>query len=62
MAALVVVVLIALAFGILFGGFLMISFAIRRDDHSLGSIRSEAPNHSARAARTLTGISGSRWE
>jgi hypothetical protein len=58
----VVLVLTAIAFGVLFGGFLMISLAIRRDDHSLGSLRFDAPNHSTRTARILVGISSSRWE
>lgn len=62
MAALVVLVLTAIAFGVLLGGFLMVSLAIRRDDHSLGSLRFDAPNHSARTARTLVGISSSRWD
>jgi hypothetical protein len=62
MASVVVLVLTAIAFGALFGGFLMVSLAIRRDDHSLGSLRFDAPNHSARAARTLVGISSSRWD
>jgi hypothetical protein len=58
MAALLV--LIAIVFGVLIGGFLMVSFAIRRDDHALGSLRFDAPNHSARAARTLVGLGSSR--
>ena len=58
----VVLVLTAIAFGVLFGGFLMISLAIRRDDHSLGSLRFDAPNHSARTARTLVGLSSFHWE
>ena len=58
----VILVLTSIAFGVFFGGFLMVSLAIRRDDHSLGSIRLDAPNHSARTARTLVGLSSSRWE
>jgi hypothetical protein len=62
MASVVVLVLTAIAFGVLFGSFLVVSLAIRRDDHSLGSLRCDAPNHSARAARTLVGINSSRWD
>ncbi len=62
MAALVIIVLIVIAAGLLTGGFLAVSFAIRRDDADLGSIRYDAPSHSARTARYLVGISGSRWE
>lgn len=62
MATLVVLILIAIAFGVFIGGFLMVSLAIRREDHSLGSLRFGATNHSARAARTLVGLSSSRWD
>lgn len=62
MASVVILVLIAIAFGVFFGGFLMVSFAIRRDDKSRGSLRFDAPSHSARTARTLVGLSSSRWE
>lgn len=62
MAALVVIALVTIATGIFFGGFLLVSFAIRRDDKSLGSLRFDAPDHSTRTARTLVGISSSRWE
>jgi hypothetical protein len=57
-----VLILTAVAFGVLIGGFLMVSFAIRRDDSDLGSIRYDAPNQRARTARHLVGISASRWE
>jgi hypothetical protein len=58
----VVLVLTAIAFGVFFGGFIMVSFAIRRDDRSLGSLRFDAQSHSARTARTLVGLSSSRWD
>jgi hypothetical protein len=60
MASVVVLVLIATAFGVLIGGFVKISRAIARDDHALGSLWFDAPNHSARTARTLVGLSSSR--
>jgi hypothetical protein len=62
MASLVVLALSAIAFGVLVGGFLMVSFAISRDDRLRGSLRRDASSHSTRAARTLTGISGTRRE
>jgi hypothetical protein len=63
MAALVVAVLITIAAGILLGGFLVVSLAIGREDRSrVGSLRFDAPDHSTRTARTLMGISSSRWE
>lgn len=62
MASLVVLLLTATAFGALFGGFLMISFAIRRDDRDLGSIWFDAPNASKKTARALVGIRPSRRE
>jgi hypothetical protein len=58
----VVLALTAIAFGLLIGGFLAVSFAIRRDDSDLGSIRYDAPSHRARTVRHLVGISASRWE
>lgn len=62
MATLITLVLIAIGFGVACGAFLKISFAIRKDDHALGSLRSEAPTRSAQAARDLVGISGARWD
>jgi hypothetical protein len=62
MASVLVLVLIAIAFGVFFGGFLMVSFAIRRDDHALGSLWFDAPNHSVRTARSVVGVSTSRGD
>jgi hypothetical protein len=61
-SSVLVLVLIAIAAGVLLGGFLMISLTIRHDDHDLGSIRFEAPNYSKRTARSLVGMSTARWE
>ncbi len=61
-SAVVVLVLTAIAFGVFFGGFIMVSFAIRRDDRARGSLRFDAPSHSTRAARTLVGLNSSRWD
>jgi hypothetical protein len=62
MASLVVIVLIAIAFGVCFGVFLKLSFAIRHEDRSRGSLRLDAPNSSAQTARTLVGLTSSRWD
>jgi hypothetical protein len=60
MAVLVAVALITALIGVVIGAFLRISLAIRRDDHALGSLRSDAPNHTTRAARSLVGFTSSR--
>jgi hypothetical protein len=62
MASLVVLVLITIAFGVCFGVFLKVSFAIRREDRARNSLRFDAPNLSAKAARALVGVSSSRWD
>jgi hypothetical protein len=61
-SSLVVLVLIAIASGVLLGGFLVVSLTIRHDDHDLGSIRFDAPSPSKRTARALVGMSTARWE
>ena len=48
--------------GTCIGAFLKLSFAIRREDRTRGSLRHDAPNHSAQTARDLVGISSSRWD
>ncbi len=62
MASLVVLVLVAIVMGACVGAFLKLSFAIRREDRSRGSLRFDAPNQSAQAARSLVGITSSRWD
>lgn len=62
MASLVVLVLITIAFGVCFGAFLTVSFAIRREDRSRHSLRFDAPDSTTKAARALVGISSSRWD
>lgn len=62
MASLVVLVLITIAFGVCFGVFLKVSFAIRQEDRSRNSLRFDAPTPSAKAARALVGVSSSRWD
>jgi hypothetical protein len=48
--------------GACIGAFLKLSFAIRREDRTRGSLRLEAPSNSAQTARDLVGISSSRWD
>jgi hypothetical protein len=62
MAVLITVALVAVLVGAVVGAFLKLSFAIRREDRSRGSLRFDAPDSSAKTARTLVGISGSRWD
>jgi hypothetical protein len=62
MASLIIIMLVTIAFGVMFGALLAISFAIRRDDRSKGSLRLDASDHRTRTARTLVGLSSSRWD
>jgi hypothetical protein len=47
---------------IIMGAFLKLSFAVRREDLTRGSLRRAAPTNSAQTARDLVGISSSRWD
>jgi hypothetical protein len=61
MASLVMIVIaLFVTYGVLFGVFLAISFAIRREDTS-GSLTGQAPNRTCRSARFMTGWHRSRW-
>jgi hypothetical protein len=62
MAALVTISVIVAVAGIVFGAYLKICFAIRREDRTKWSLRLEAPNQSARSARNFVGISSSKWD
>jgi hypothetical protein len=62
MASLVIIALVLTLVGIMVGAFIMISFAIRREDRTRGSLRLDAPSNSTRVARSLVGISSSRWD
>jgi hypothetical protein len=62
MAGLVVVTLVIIVMGACVGALLRISFAIRREDRSRGSLRLDAPNNSAQTARTLVGFTSSRCD
>jgi hypothetical protein len=51
----------AAAFGVLFGAFFAISFAIRREDVT-GTLTGHAPSRACRSARILTQWHRVRWE
>jgi hypothetical protein len=61
MATLVTIALgLALAYGVLFGAFLVICHAIRREDGS-GTLNGGAPSWTAQSVRSMTGWHRSRW-
>jgi hypothetical protein len=62
MAGFAVLVIVTIVAGACTGAFLKLSFAIRREDKKRGSLRRDAPSPSAQAARTLVGITSSRWD
>ena len=62
MAALITISIIVAVAGVVFGAYLKICFAIRREDRKRGSLRLDAPNQSARSARDFVGISSSKWD
>jgi len=57
-----VAIVMAVVAGVVLGAFLKVSFAIRREDRTKWSLRFDPPSQSARAARTLVGVSSSRWD
>lgn len=61
MAALVTIGIVMAIAGVLLGAYLKICGAIRREDRMKGSLRFDAPSQSARSARSLIGISHSKW-
>jgi hypothetical protein len=62
MAALITIAIVVAVAGGLFGAYLKICLAIRRDDGRKGSLRLDAPNQSAQTARTLVGMKSFGWE
>lgn len=62
MVSLIIITLVLSLVGVMAGAFIMISFAIRREDRTRGSLRCDAPSNSTRVARSLVGISSSRWD
>jgi hypothetical protein len=61
MASLVVLAVATIVGGTCIGAFLKLSFAIRRED-ARRSLRFDAPDRSAQAARSFVGINSSRWD
>lgn len=61
MAAFITVAIVMAVAGVVFGAFLTISFAIRREDKRR-SLSFDASSSSERAARAFIGVNGSRWE
>jgi len=62
MAALITIAFVVAAAGVVFGAYIKICLAIRREDRSKGSLRFDAPNQSAQTARAVVGITSSRWD
>jgi len=63
MAALIAVaVVMAVMAGVVLGAYIKICLAIRRDDKTYGSLRFEASDPSAQSARSLVGMTSSRWD
>lgn len=62
MAALITIATVGALTGVALGAYLKICFAIRREDRKKWSLRRSAPDQSAQTARSLVGISSSRWE
>ena len=62
MAGFVVLGIVVVILGACVGAYLKLCAAIRREDRIRGSLRLDAPSHSAQSARDLVGISSSRWD
>jgi hypothetical protein len=62
MAAFITIAIVTAIAGVLLGGYLKICGAIRREDRKRGSLRLDAPSQSARSARSLIGMSNSKWD
>jgi hypothetical protein len=61
MAPLIPLALVAAICGVLCGAYIKICLAIRREDRAR-TLPFDAPDKSARSARSLVGVNGSRWE
>ena len=62
MASLVTIAIASsVAFGVLFGAFLAISFAIRREDR-VGTLTGRAPSRACQSARQVAGFHRLRWD
>ncbi len=62
MASLAVIAIsLSVAYGVLFGAFFALSFAIRREDHR-GTLTGQAPSRACQSARYFTGWRRLRWD
>ena len=52
---------LSVAYGVLFGAFIVLSRAIRREDHD-GTLTGRAPSLVCRSARSFTGWHRLRWD
>jgi len=59
--ALVVLIVIAAAFGMLLGGILFISWGINREDKR-GYLTGRAPSWHCQGTRRITGMHAARWD
>ena len=62
MAALVTTALAAMGFGAVFGAFLKLGSAIRREDRITGSLRRGALSPRDRTVRSVVGAHSSGWD
>jgi hypothetical protein len=62
MAALIIIAIVVAVAAVAFGAYIRICFAIRREDRTKWSLRHEATSQSARSARSLVGMTGSKWD
>lgn len=62
MASLVIIAVVATIAGLVFGAYFVLCFAISSEDRRKGSLRAAASSPSARSARFLVGITGTRQD
>jgi hypothetical protein len=62
MAALIAISVVVAMTGVVLGAYLMVCFAIRREDRIKGSLRRDAADQVAQSARMLVGLNTSKWD
>ena len=62
MASHIIITIVVTVVGVMFGAYLGICFAIRREDRRKWSLRSSPPTLSTQLARSFVGINGTRWD
>jgi hypothetical protein len=63
MAVLITIAIVMGLAGVVFGAYIRVCLAIRREDRGAKwSLRSNAASQSARSARALVGLTSSRWK